>query len=287
MQNSLRYGLLGGAALVAVAGIAFASLSGPSTSQAPLPQVRESQQDQTRGGSAKFFRDYDLDGDNTVTRNELDQAAQSRFAKAAGGADDVTAAQFEQVAAKDFRDRSDAQFRRIDWNHDAKVSLEEFTVPAHAEFQRLDRDAKATVSCATQRAQNAAQPPDRSGRTRRTGPRGGQSLAAFCRDNDLNKDGFVSTAELDQAIQQRFAAAAGSGRLLTPDALYALEAASFKDANARQFKRLDRNKDGKITKDEFVSRDTRAFARMDKNADGVVTRKEASTNQRRNKAARG
>jgi Ca2+-binding EF-hand superfamily protein len=290
VKNSLRYALLGGAALAAMGGIAVMALTGPAAPRAPLPELRESTDDtqagnQTRGGGGRFFRDYDLDHDGRVTREEFDQSLNQQFAEASHGSDTVTAAQFEAAAAKDYRSRADQNFHRVDWNNDGKVSLEEFFVPVRAEFQRLDRDAKGAVSCTRQNSQSPQNPP--SGTSNRgRGARGAQSLAGFCRDYDLNKDGTVTHAEFDQAVQQKFAAAAGATKDLTSDAFYGLELARFKDANARLFQRLDANSDGKLTKDEFMARGAKTFARLDKNADGVVTKKEAAAN-RRNKPARG
>ena len=45
----------------------------------------------------------------------------------------------------------------------------------------------------------------------------------------------------------------------------------FRDSNAKTFKRLDKDGDGRLTLAEFASNELRLFARMDKNKDGVIT----------------
>jgi Ca2+-binding EF-hand superfamily protein len=281
---------MGGAALVALGGIAAVALTQTSAPKAPVAELRDDSDtgsaqasNQVRAGG-KFFRDFDLNHDGQVTRQELDQASSQRFADAGGGKDSITAEQFAAAAAKDFHDRTDRLFHEIDWNSDGKISLEEYFVPARAEFERLDRDSKGAVSCTRSQSTSADTPDDgnaRTGRNRsRTGARGAQSLAVFCRENDVNRDGTVTHAEFDQATKDRFVAAAGKAKELSPAAYAALEESRFKDVNARQFQRMDSNGDGKVTKEEYMARDARTFARLDKNQDGVVTRAEAASTRR-------
>jgi Ca2+-binding EF-hand superfamily protein len=44
----------------------------------------------------------------------------------------------------------------------------------------------------------------------------------------------------------------------------------FRDSNARTFKRLDKDGDGKLTLAEFAASELKLFARLDKNKDGVI-----------------
>ncbi|MBI3678453.1 MAG: EF-hand domain-containing protein [Proteobacteria bacterium] len=288
MKDTLRYALLGGATFVVLGGIAAWAITESSAPSSPVAEVRDSSDagqtqanNQGRSGG-KFFHDFDLNHDGQVTRAELEQASNQRFIDASGGKDSLTAEQFAEQAAKDFRDRTERTFHDIDWNSDGKVSLEEYFVPGRAAFQALDRDAAGSVACT--RAQTVSDTSDGNNRAARSksrgGPRGAQSLAVFCRENDLNKDGTVTHAELDQATKQRFASAAGTAKELSPQAYTALEEARFKDINARLFQRMDTNGDGKVTKEEYTARDIKLFARLDKNADGIVTKAEAASGRR-------
>ena len=104
--------------------------------------------------------------------------------------------------------------------------------------------------------------------------RGGFGLAAFCAENDQNRDGKVTRAELDNAIDAHFAAATHGAKVMTFDQYMAEEEQRFRDANVRTFDRLDQDGDGKLTLAEFASSELRLFQRLDKNQDGVLTQDE-------------
>jgi Ca2+-binding EF-hand superfamily protein len=58
---------------------------------------------------------------------------------------------------------------------------------------------------------------------------------------------------------------------MTEGEFYGLERARFDNAEARRFKRLDKNHDGKLSEAEFAAPGEKLFARLDKNKDGVLT----------------
>ena len=96
----------------------------------------------------------------------------------------------------------------------------------------------------------------------------------MCREADLNKDGKLTRAEFDKAVASKYAHTVKDGGAMTPVEFYRLEKTQFDDREARRFKHLDKNHDGKLTEAEFAKPGERLFARMDRNKDGVVTRDE-------------
>ena len=118
---------------------------------------------------------------------------------------------------------------------------------------------------------------DRAGNDTRGRQRyGGRSfgsfgVAGFCIDNDLDSDGRVTRSELDRAIARRFAAATGGASTMNAGQYMADQQKRFQDMNARTFRRLDRDGDGKLTVQEFGGSELRLFARLDRNKDGVLT----------------
>jgi hypothetical protein len=101
-------------------------------------------------------------------------------------------------------------------------------------------------------------------------------LTGLCADNDLNRDGTVTRTELDGAIAKRFTKATGGGSMMTPSQFAQSEQARFADVNTRTFRRLDQNRDGRLTVQEFGGTELRLFARLDKNRDHVLASNEIS-----------
>ncbi|MFM9939079.1 MAG: EF-hand domain-containing protein [Hyphomicrobiaceae bacterium] len=76
---------------------------------------------------------------------------------------------------------------------------------------------------------------------------------------DKNSDGVIDLAEIEASFTERMA-----GRM---------QQAGFKpgEMGARMLRRFDTNKDGRVTKDEFLAEVRRNFAEMDLNNDGRIT----------------
>jgi Ca2+-binding EF-hand superfamily protein len=273
MRNSIRYALLAGAAIAVCAGAALAQIEAP-----PPPDVPGSGTERPSGRLAdRFLDEFDLNHDGKVTHDEFNRTLAAHFAQIAGKAGSITQEQFIAAHLKDLRVRSDAMFRRLDWNGDGRLSLDEFLQPVRARFELADRDGTGTIDCAVKQqaaytggAARAESPFHR----RRTG--GFRGRGNLCAKNDLNQDGKLTRAELDKAVAVQFQDA-GRGSSLTPDQFYAINVARFRDEAGRMFTRADTDRDGKLTLSEFAAREEKLFARLDKNHDGVITRDELAS----------
>jgi hypothetical protein len=208
----------------------------------------------------RFFARFDLNHDGKISKDELNKAETSRFGAAAHG----PAMSPEQYAASDmaeFQQHADQAFRRLDWNGDGKLSLEEYAGPQRVRFAVFDRDGKGSESCAP--VHDAAFKPGRDfGRER------------FCADNDLNHDGSVTHAEFDSATAKHFAALAGNAKTMTAAQFSADALVRWRASGMRFFRHLDADRDGKLSLAEYEASDLKLFVRLDLNRDGVVTRDE-------------
>jgi EF hand len=204
--------------------------------------------------ASRFQTDYDLNRDGRVTHDELNRTQGARFASAAHGPS-MSAEQFAALDGQRLSVHARQAFRRIDWNGDGKLSLDEYAQPERVRFQAMDRDGRGSESCAP--VQNAAYRPN--GRAR------------FCAENDLDRDGAVSHAEFDRATAKRFASLTANAGTMS-EAQYASEAAiRWRAAGLRYFKQLDANHDGRLSLAEYAAPDQKLFNRMDRDRDGVAT----------------
>jgi Ca2+-binding EF-hand superfamily protein len=270
MQKSIYYTLLAGA--VAVAGIGMAAAG---KQPAPPPAAKSSQpgsHSHGRGGQ-RFLAEYDLNHDGKVTREEFNKATAQHFAQATGGAKVMTEKQFDGFRTHNLHQHADQSFKRADWNGDGKLTFDEYANPIRASFARADRQSTGAIACRPKNAPAAKPSPNYHPRR---GSRGGGN---FCGRDDLNQDGKVTRAELDQALHQQFAAAA-KGSALNKDQFTSMQSTRASATSQRAFQRLDSNHDGKLTLEEFSASQQRTFARMDKNNDGVITRDEMTYSRR-------
>jgi Ca2+-binding EF-hand superfamily protein len=273
MKNPVRYVLLAGAAIAVCAGAAFAQMEAP-----PPPDMPGSGNERPPGRMAdRFMEEFDLNHDGKVTHDEFNRTLAGHFAQLAGKAGTLTEEQFIGARLKDLRAKSDAMFRRLDWNGDGRLSLDEFLQPVRARFELADRDGTGQIDCAAKQQASHARPAAGdaeagAGRRRAGGFRGRGNL---CAKNDLNMDGKLTRAELDKAVAVQF-----KGPSLNPDQFYAITVARYRDLAGKMFERADSDHDGKLTLAEFAGREEKLFARLDKNNDGAVARDELSSSRR-------
>ena len=93
------------------------------------------------------FLALDLNHDGNITRDEMNRAESTRFASAAHGAATMTQAQFATFYLQQSQQRTDALFRKLDWNGDGKLSLEEYAEPKRSRFAAFE-DVRGEESCA-------------------------------------------------------------------------------------------------------------------------------------------
>ncbi len=249
MKTGLTIALLIGAAVTAIAN---AQSAGPEQgNDGPMQGLERS----TERGAERLSRQFDLNKDGKVTRDEMNRTIGARFAAATHHTPGMSVEQFIAARAAEFRPANEAMFHRLDWNADGKLMLAEYAAPQHIRFVELDRTAAGYVFC------GVADPAARSGRA---------GLAGFCRENDLDMDGRVTRTELDQAISKRFAAGAGKNQTMDIQQFVASEEQRYLPVNVRLFRHLDQDGDGLLTIQEYASNEVTLFARLDKNGNGVL-----------------
>lgn len=96
---------------------------------------------------------------------------------------------------------------------------------------------------------------------------GGEGL----RRMDANQDGKLTRAEAQAARAKLFETVdANRDGAVTPEEAQAARERARMERQQRAMARLDANKDGRISRDEFVRSEMRMFERMDPDGDGVI-----------------
>lgn len=273
MKHPIRFLLLTGTALAMGSSLALAQMESP-----PPPDMFGADMDHSRMAE-RFLGDFDANHDGKVTKDEFNSGLARKYDLLAAKNGGVTLEAFIGSHLKDFRQHTDEMFRRADWNNDGKLSLEEFSVAPRAKFMMADKDGLGAVSCAPHTRREAG--PGRKmadAAFMRNHPMMGARMVAHwrgmgerCEEADLNHDGKVTRAEVDQKIHQVFTDAAKGGNALTPDEFYGLELARFRQGAQKRFDRVDTNHDGKLSKAEFVAPAQKMFDHLDRNHDGVIS----------------
>jgi Ca2+-binding EF-hand superfamily protein len=258
--------ILSGCAVALGAGLAAAQVDGPAQPDGPMQGLMHGHERL----STRFFGKFDLNHDGKVTHDELNRVDGARFAQVTHRAGGMTKEQFASLHLAEFQQHTAQMFRRLDWNGDGKLSLEEYASPMRVRFETMDRDGTGSESCAADPAQSI-QHAGYSGRFHH-----GFGRAHFCAENDLNGDGRVTHAEFDQATAKRFSAATSGAKAMNEDQFAADALKRYQEMSGRMFDRLDANHDGKLSLAEFAAMDQKLFARLDKNHDGAITADEMS-----------
>ena len=271
MKSTVKLALLlGVVTFVAGAGMGLAQMEGPQPPDGPMQGLMNG-----RAALAdRLAREFDVNHDGRISHDEMNRTIGARFAAATRRAPTMTLDQFIALHQDEFRRHAAQMFRRLDWDGNGVLSVNEYVAPQRVRFLTMDEAGAGVVSCA---------PRDNPrGASRNYSARGG--LSGFCLDNDVNRDGRVTRAELDNAAGKRFAAATGGGQALNANQYVAGEQGRFLSMNERTFRRLDRDGDGRLTVQEFAGNALRLFARLDRNKDGVLSsdemRPRAASNRR-------
>jgi Ca2+-binding EF-hand superfamily protein len=117
-------------------------------------------------------------------------------------------------------------------------------------------------------------PPDGPGHWRHDRGDRAEMAEHFFREFDLNHDGKVTKAEIEQVNAQRFKDASGGGSTVTLEQFIQAHMKEFREREEHRFKELDKNGDGKLTQAEFEGHHADMFDHMDRNKDGVITKDE-------------
>jgi Ca2+-binding EF-hand superfamily protein len=275
MNRSIYYTFLAGAVVVAGVGIAAAGKppsSHPPGSSAAAKGYQSAGHGHGRTGQ-RFLSQYDLNHDGKVTRDEFNKATAKHFSEATGGGKQMSEKQFEGFRTQNLHQHADQSFKRADWNGDGKLTFDEYANPIRVSFERADRQSAGVIFCRPKNAPSTK--PQQNFRPHR----GSRGAGNFCSRDDLNHDGKVTRAELDQALHQQFAMTAKGGAL-NRDQFTSMQNSRAGATSQRAFQRLDSNHDGKLTLEEFSALQQRTFARMDKNGDGVIMRDEMTSSRR-------
>ena len=113
---------------------------------------------------------------------------------------------------------------------------------------------------------------DRHGRHHGRDHHGGRMLRMM--DSfDADEDGRLSQEEIDQTREQRFSAFDGDGdRSLSLAEYEKLWLDAMREAMVDRFQHLDADGDARVTAEEFKRPFAKTVRRMDRNADGVIDR---------------
>ncbi|HEY4114091.1 MAG TPA: EF-hand domain-containing protein [Rhizomicrobium sp.] len=276
MNSTIRNVLVLAAVAIGGGGVAGAAMQQPQKAAPHGAPARAQNAESHRRGGSRLFAEYDLNHDGKITRDEFNKVVQQHFAQATGGGKAMTEQQFASYRTRSLQQHGDQMFKRADWNGDGKLSFDEYANPIRASFARADKQSLGFLPCHPRGQGN--QPARGAEAGRHHG--GARGAGAFCGRDDLNHDGKVTRAELDQALQQQFASAAKGGKFLNRDQFLVTLEDRAKLTSSRSFGRLDRAHSGTITFAEFAAPEQRTFARLDKNGDGVITRDEATSSRR-------
>jgi Ca2+-binding EF-hand superfamily protein len=224
-------------------------------------------------GSSEIFKLLDKNGDGSIKPDELGLPADfkpdpRRKRRQPGGApgarDGKGAARMQKFLQK---------LAQMDTDKDGRVSKAEYTGPEGA-FDRLDRNKDGFLD-----KQDRRQPKDGAARGGKGGRDGagkdGGGLGEELREKvkkraadqfarmDANGDGEVTLPELQKILLQRAARQAGGGDGQR-------RGGRRGRVNPRMLASWDRNKDGKVSADEFPGRQE-LFAKLDRDGDGFLT----------------
>jgi Ca2+-binding EF-hand superfamily protein len=273
-MNNKNAFFLGAAVLLGVTRLAFAQIDGPTPPDGPMQGLMH------RGRMAdRLLEGFDTNRDGKITHAEFNSVLGGEFAAATHGAKQMTSDEFLVIHQVDFAKHTAEMFRRADWNGDGRLTLEEFAAPQRAHFEMMDQDGTGTVLCnpasnANLRGGVASYGVRKS--TDNVDRRAGRGFAGFgrarfCADADLSRDGKVTRSEFDSITAREFVRASGGAATISIAQFSADQTARFHDLNAKMFKRLDVDGDGKLSLSEFAASSEKLSDRLDKKRDGVIT----------------
>lgn len=165
-----------------------------------------------RGGPGKFMRFFDANNDGTVTMEEFDEAARTRFGRMdKDGNGSISRDEFRDYVMARRMEHKAEKLKRMDTNQDGKVTEDEFvsykSEKAKRKFARMDENKDGNLT---------ADEMQRCGKRRHFGSKG-----IFYR-LDKNEDGQVTREESYNAWSTWFASIdANKDKVVTQDEVMA------------------------------------------------------------------
>lgn len=238
----------------------------------------------------RLFARFDANGDGRITRTEFEAARRGRGRSESGSqvlpratADRGARGAVVASAAVAVRSRfvtppaasSGVQavggfFERADANGDGAVTFDEMRRARDAMVARIDANGDGRISL------SEFLDFKRPGPVRQRSPEWRRRVFARI---DADGDGFVSAAEREASLKRRFARLDGNGDgRISRAELDAARARQQKRRAARtgaeSFRQADRDGDGKLSLEEVVAARARLLRKMDADRDGRVTKDE-------------
>lgn len=247
---------------------------------------------QVTGGHAnsQFLRLWDENGDEKVSRAEYDDARVKRFAatdtdKSGALSQDEYINEYAvrldvQIAdeKKASIQQTDTRFRSLDKDHDNFIARAEYDASGVKAFEHLDPDHDGRISERDPKPQPAARGANQSVIRMPTT----HDLAGFIEIYDTDGDGEVTRAQFDAQRAATFTATDVSrdGKLDRDEYAKEFVARLERQIESRRhdqlkqggvrFKSIDEDKNGSISRAEYLLMSARQFERADTNDDGVV-----------------
>lgn len=248
-----------------------------------------------RGAGAQVPVSLDHDHDGVVSRKEFDDTRETSFGRIDQNGDDVlTASEFIQRPSGPSGTRPGVtrldelrrrRFADLDTNNDGNVSHAEYMDFGRRLFAAIDADRDGRLSSdefkrfrpGTTARRDQPVPTDRAS----------QVFAAL----DADGDGVLTVAEIETTRDRAFSRADGNGDgTLTREEFQAgrsgpgpasavppelqRRSGTPNDRRGTRFDELDRNKDGVVTRAEYITDGRARFAAADRNRDRRLTKAE-------------
>ncbi|WP_208979224.1 EF-hand domain-containing protein [Pseudovibrio axinellae] len=256
------------------------------TALAPAAMASPGERGRNAGNmGSQFFSTFDADSDGAVTAAEIETKRNGEFAKADSSGDGTITLEEWKVFAADKsnsrgQDRSIRIFQRFDTDGDGQVTRDEFLNQAERMTARMDRmqerkgerPAKMKDGKPGKGGWDEGRREGRQGKgghhgMRDGGPRGHGMMGQMMAQVDLDRDGKVSKGELNTLADKIFTNGpvdlAGFQKIT----------AQFKEPlYVKSFQRLDADGNLTVTQEEFFTPTADMMKRMDRNKDGVITK---------------